>query len=100
MIALASAGMESPSGSPEWLSVHTAAERPDLWEQVRSEQLFRDVWPEYNQHGNHAAAYSGVLPRFADFQVLLVDNRSSRVVARGRSIVPLERFARHPPAGD
>jgi hypothetical protein len=83
------------------LSVHTAAERPDLWEQVRSEQLFRDVWPEYNQHGNHAAAYFGVLiPRFADFQVLLVDNRSSRVVARGRSIVPLERFARHPPAGD
>jgi hypothetical protein len=79
--------VERPSGSPEWLSFHTAAERPDLWEQVRSQQLFRDVWPEYNQHGNHTPAYFGVLvPRFADFQILLVDDRSSRVVARGRTI--------------
>jgi hypothetical protein len=79
--------MEPPPGSPEWLSFHTAAERPDLWEQVRSEQLFYDVWPEYNQHGNHTPAYFGELfARFADFQVLLVDDRSASVVARGRTI--------------
>lgn len=79
--------MERPADSPEWLSFHTAAERPDLWAQVRSEQLFHDVWPEYNQHGNHTAAYFGALvPRFANFQILLVDDRSSRIVGRGRTI--------------
>lgn len=79
--------MEPPPGSPEWLTVCTAAERPDLWQHVRSEGLFRDVWPEYNQHGNHTPVYFGSLvPRFADFQVLFVDRRSSEVVARGRTI--------------
>ena len=79
--------MRPPPGFPEWLTVHTAAERPDLWQQVRDDGLFRDVWPEYNQHGNHTAAYFGVLfSRFADFQTLFVDERISRVVARGRTI--------------
>jgi hypothetical protein len=79
--------VERPASSPEWLSFHTAAERPDLWDQVRSQQLFRDVWPEYNQHGNQAPTYFGALvPRFADFQILLVDERCARVVARGRTI--------------
>lgn len=79
--------MESPPGCPEWLNVHTAAERPDLWEQARSNGLFRDVWPEYNLHGNDTPTYFGVLfSRYADFQALFVDQRSGRVVARGRTI--------------
>lgn len=79
--------MKPPPGSPEWLEVVTAAERPDLWDQIRSERRFWECWPEYNQHGNHTPAYFGALvPRFADFQALFVDRRSSRVVARARTI--------------
>ena len=79
--------MEPPPGCPKGLTVYTAAERPDLWEQVRSEGLFHNLWPEYNHHGVHAPAYFGALfPRFAEFQALFVDRRSSRVVARGRTI--------------
>lgn len=79
--------MEAPPGCPEWISVHTAAERPDLWQEVRTGDQFRDVWPEYNLHGNHTPAYFGALvPRFADFQALFVDERSSQVVGRARTI--------------
>lgn len=79
--------MKAPPGSPDWLTVRTAAEDPELWERVRAEDPFHDVWPEYNQHGNHTAAYFGVLfERFPDFQTLFVDDRTSRVVARGRAI--------------
>lgn len=80
-------GMNEPPGSPEWLRVYTAAERPELWQSVRGSDLFNDVWPEYNQHGNQTSAYFGVLfSRFPEFQTLFVDERSSRVVARGRTI--------------
>jgi hypothetical protein len=79
--------MRPPPGCPDWLSVYTASERPDLWENVLDEGLFQDVWPEYNQHGNHTAAYFGVLcSRFPDLQTLFVDERTTRVVARGRTI--------------
>jgi len=79
--------MKPPTGCPDWLTVYTAAERPDLWESVRSSGLFYNVWPEYNMHGNNTSAYFGVLfSRFPDFQALFVDERSSRVVARGRTI--------------
>jgi hypothetical protein len=79
--------MESPTGSPAWLSAHTAADRPDLWQKVRDEGLFNENWPEYNQHGNHTSAYFGALiTRFPDLQLLFVDDRTSRVIARGRTI--------------
>jgi hypothetical protein len=79
--------MDPPQGCPRWLTVSTAAERPDLWEQAQREDLFHDLWPEYNHHGVHTATYFGALfPRFADFQALFVDERSSRLVARGRTI--------------
>ncbi len=45
--------MRAPPGAPDWLRVFTAAERPDLWEHVRSEHAFDVVWPEYNLDGNH-----------------------------------------------
>jgi GNAT superfamily N-acetyltransferase len=67
------------------LEVFTAAERPDLWEDAR--QLFLAVWPEYNQHGTHAATILGALvPDFAHLQVLLYDRDLHRIVARGRTI--------------
>ncbi|MGD0441500.1 MAG: N-acetyltransferase [Acidimicrobiales bacterium] len=66
------------------INMFTADERPDLWEQSRS---LGDVWPEYNRHGNHTAAYFSVLlPRFAHLQVLLYDRVLERLVARGRTI--------------
>ena len=49
--------------------------------------LFRDVWPEYNNHGNDTGTYFGALiPRYAHVQVLLVDRATERIVARGRTI--------------
>ena len=65
------------------LSLHTAAERPDLWERgIVSES----VWPEYNLHGD-------VLNRFwphldeelADFQFVLYDEPRDAVVAEGHT---------------
>jgi hypothetical protein len=70
---------------PSALVTVTASERPDLWEATSS--TFRDVWPEYNTHGNESGEYFGALvPRFADFQLLLVDPSTDQVVARGRTI--------------
>ncbi len=75
------------AGAPRWLEAFTAAERPDLWDAVREGQLFREVWPEYNQHGNLTPRYFGqLIPRFAHLQVLFVDGRSQQVAARGRAI--------------
>src|SRR5579875_3825315 len=53
--------MQTPSGSPDWLDVYTAAERPELWEKVRAEGLFQGVWPAYNHHGNNTGRYFGAL---------------------------------------
>jgi GNAT superfamily N-acetyltransferase len=67
------------------LGVFTAQERPDLWEEARS--LFRDVWPEYNNHGNDSGTYFGALyPRHAHLQILFFDRERERIVARGRTI--------------
>lgn len=79
--------MEAPEGSPSWLEVVTAEERPDLWERCRIQRPFDAIWPEYNMHGTHAARYFGVLtPRFARFQALFVDGRVNEVIARARTI--------------
>jgi hypothetical protein len=66
------------------VDVFTAEERPDLWEEGRS--LFRDVWPEYNLHGNNDAYFGTLFPRHARLQVLLYDRSVNRLVARGRTI--------------
>jgi hypothetical protein len=76
-------GFELPGG----LSVVTAAERPALWEQVDSDGVLASVWPEYNNHGDVAGEYLGALvPEFAEFQILVVDQGSGQVVGRGRTI--------------
>src|ERR1019366_3901668 len=79
--------MQAPAGSPDWLEVFTAAERPDLWERARGPGVLEDLWPEYNQHGNNTGRYFGSLvPRHAHLQILLLDRRSDRLVGRGRTI--------------
>jgi len=76
-----------PRGGPDWLQAFTAEERPDLWEAVQHGDAFRDLWPEYNHHGNDTPLYFGALfPRHAAYQALFVDRRSGAVVARGRTI--------------
>jgi hypothetical protein len=79
--------VDPPDGAPPWLEIFTAEERPDLWEQARTEQIFDALWPEYNLHGTHAPVYFGALiPRFAHLQALFVDRRTGRLVARARTI--------------
>jgi hypothetical protein len=79
--------MKVPNSSPPWLTVVTAAEQPDRWQQASAENLFADVWPEYNMHGDDSGAYFGALiPRFADFQALFIDQRTDTIIARGRTI--------------
>jgi hypothetical protein len=76
---------EAESADPGSIVTVTARERPDLWEATSS--TFRDVWPEYNTHGNESGTYFGTLvPRFAHLQLLLVDRATDQVVARARTI--------------
>jgi hypothetical protein len=91
-------GIELPPG----LVVVTARERPELWDQVERDGVFSSVWPAYNSHGDLAREYFGALvPRFADFQVLLLDReRGDEVVGRGRTIpFDWDGDASHLPAG-
>jgi len=54
---------------------------------ARDRRIFEDLWPEFNLHGDHTATYFGALfPTYAHLQVLFVDRRADRVVARGRTI--------------
>jgi len=79
--------MRAPSGSPGWLETFTADERPELWELSCEEQSFEGLWPEYNRHGNNTGRYFGsVFPDHARLQVLFVDRRCDRLVARARTI--------------
>jgi GNAT superfamily N-acetyltransferase len=65
------------------LTLHTAAERPDLTERA---DFANAVWPEYNLHGDVMNAHWGRLGReFADFQFVLAD-AGEQVVAQGHMI--------------
>ena len=65
------------------VSLHTAAERPDLWERgIPSE----DVWPEYNLHGDVLNQHWGSLDSaLADFQFVLYDEAADEVLAEGHT---------------
>jgi hypothetical protein len=79
--------MKPPQGSPEWIEVVTAAERPDLWGRASQEGFLDRVWSEYNHHGNDSpATFRALVPRYGDFQALFIDQRTDRIVARGRTI--------------
>jgi GNAT superfamily N-acetyltransferase len=73
-----------PSRITSGLRVFTAEERPDLW--IRAKAL-SEVWPEYNNHGNHTGQYFGsLIPNYSHLQVVIYEPGSDQVVAGGRSI--------------
>ena len=63
--------------------MHTAAERPDLWERgIES----AEVWPEYNLHGDVLNQWWGLLDQeLADLQFVLHDDETDTVVAEGHT---------------
>jgi hypothetical protein len=65
------------------LSLHTAVERPDLWERgVPSDR----VWPEYNLHGDVVNQWWGLLDEeMAGFQFVLYDEEADVVAAEGHT---------------
>ena len=67
----------------DMLTMHTAAERPDLWERgIES----ADVWPEYNLHGDVLNQWWGLLDQeLADLQFVLHDDETDTVVAEGHT---------------
>ncbi len=65
--------------------LHTAAERPDLWE--RAYDQIADVWPKYNEQGDVLGAHWWRLDQdFADFQLVLYDEKADVALAHGHSI--------------
>ena len=65
------------------LTMHTAAERPDLSERgIESDT----VWPEYNLHGDVLNQWWGLLDKeLRDFQFVLYDHAVDDVVAEGHT---------------
>lgn len=65
------------------LTMHTAAERPDLWERGVPSAA---VWPEYNLHGDRLNRWWGHLDQeLADYQFVLWDEAAGEVVAEGHT---------------
>jgi len=65
------------------ISVHTASERPDLWERGIDS---RSVWPEYNLHGDVLNQWWGLLDEeLPEFQFVLYDESNDAVVAEGHT---------------
>ena len=64
-------------------TIHTAAERPDLWERGIASA---SVWPEYNLHGDVLNRWWGRLDEdLPDFQFVLYDEARDEVVAEGHT---------------
>ncbi|HET6820230.1 MAG TPA: hypothetical protein VFH98_06715 [Candidatus Limnocylindria bacterium] len=65
------------------LAMHTAAERPDLWDRgIASDQ----VWPEYNLHGDVVNQWWGLLDEeLPTYQFILYDEAIDEVVAEGHT---------------
>jgi hypothetical protein len=69
--------------APVSLSLHTAAERPDLWQRGIASA---SVWPEYNLHGDVLNDWWGKLDEeLADYQFVLYDDEADAVVAEGHT---------------
>jgi hypothetical protein len=71
------------NGRPPAFTLHTAAERPDLWERGIPSA---DVWPEYNLHGDVLNRWWPHLDEeLAEFQFVLYDEADDLVVAEGHT---------------
>ena len=65
------------------LTMHTAAERPDLWDRGISSAA---VWPEYNLHGDVLNRWWGFLDAdLPQFQFVLYDDAEDEVLAEGNT---------------
>ncbi|MGK5683406.1 hypothetical protein [Actinoplanes sp. URMC 104] len=65
------------------LTMHTAAQRPDLWERGIPSAA---VWPEYNLHGDRLNRWWDHLDEeLADYQFVLCDDEADEVVAEGHT---------------
>ncbi|HEX6130059.1 MAG TPA: hypothetical protein VF071_13650 [Candidatus Limnocylindria bacterium] len=65
------------------LTLHTAAERPDLWERGVDSA---SVWPEYNLHGDVVNRWWPLLDEeMAEYQFVLYEASSDTVVAEGHT---------------
>ena len=63
------------------ITVHTAAERPDLWKVGNDAPT---VWPEYNHHGDVMNRWWGLLDEeLPEFQFVLYDDDADSVLAQG-----------------
>lgn len=63
------------------VTVHTAAERPDLWKVGNDAPA---VWPEYNLHGDVINQWWGLLDEeLPEFQFVLYDDEADSVLAQG-----------------
>ncbi len=71
------------SAPPSAYSVHTAAERPDLWARGIDSA---SVWPEYNMHGDTLNVWWEHLDvELGDYQFVLYDDAADTVVAEGHT---------------
>lgn len=71
------------NAEPRPLALHTATERPDLWERGIPSQ---SVWPEYNLHGDVVNEWwPHLADELADYQFVLYDAASDAVVAEGHT---------------
>ena len=65
--------------------LHSAAERPDLWE--RAYEQIVGVWPAYNEKGDVLGRHWSRLDQdFADYQLVLYDEEADIALAHGHSI--------------
>ncbi len=65
--------------------VASHSHRPDLWR--TTDEITREVWPEYNQHGVVLNRYWGRLHQdLPDFQFVLYDDDRDEVLAEGHTV--------------
>jgi hypothetical protein len=82
--AIAGTGLDADTGGVDPQIVRYS-ERPELWDST--DDLFADVWPEYNQHGQTLNHYWGQLyDVFPQWQFFLCDPGSGEVLAEGHTI--------------